>query len=528
MAFFNEFPHTRTYDSDLGWLIEHTKKLLDDDTMLQSWKAQHEAEYNQLKDIVEGLQNSLLEVIVPWDPSIAYQIYSIVEYLGSNYIAIQPVPVGVNITDTNYWTPANTVIMQINAIGNTVSALQINEYYTTPQEYGAAGDGVTDDTGALQAAFNDPKGYVYLPPGTYLVTSTLTLPSNIVIKGTPQSVIKTDPGFTGNYVIEIPGFRTHFQLESFSINCDDMAVGGIWIERPYNKCVISDVVIHNTTVTALYAGVDTSDISQTLVIDNCMFMASDVSISTDPLVIMNRVYELNLQNTKIMYRSARISSLPCLVLNYCWDSYIRGNSFAFTAACGVQFNVRSRYFTLIGNTYENVGYTTAYDSTPASGRMIELNTDSGQTTVHGFIIEAPYYNVGVEILLDKCQYIFILGDNTINEINGSSRNTLFDLNYGSNSGSSILQMNGNTMQLGQIINLALASDSQDYLSLRHTTGIPLEARVGSGGSETAILRYQNNNLFNLATNGALVLKDANGTNHYLRIDTGGNVVVSNS
>lgn len=29
MAYFNEFPYTRTYDSDLGWLIKNVKKLLD-------------------------------------------------------------------------------------------------------------------------------------------------------------------------------------------------------------------------------------------------------------------------------------------------------------------------------------------------------------------------------------------------------------------------------------------------------------------------------------------------------------------
>ncbi len=29
MAFFNEFPYTRNYDSDLGWLIKHVKKLLE-------------------------------------------------------------------------------------------------------------------------------------------------------------------------------------------------------------------------------------------------------------------------------------------------------------------------------------------------------------------------------------------------------------------------------------------------------------------------------------------------------------------
>ena len=29
MAFFNEFPYTRNYDADLGWLIKNTKKLLE-------------------------------------------------------------------------------------------------------------------------------------------------------------------------------------------------------------------------------------------------------------------------------------------------------------------------------------------------------------------------------------------------------------------------------------------------------------------------------------------------------------------
>lgn len=527
MAFFNEFPHTRTYDSDLGWLIQHTKKLLDDDTMLQSWKAEHEAEYLQLKEIVDGLQNSLLEVIVPWDPSIAYQIYSIVEYLGSNYIAIQPVPVGVNITDTNYWTPANTVIMQINAIGNTVSALQINEYYTTPQEYGAAGDGVTDDTGALQAAFNDPKGYVYLPPGHYLVTSTLTLPANITIKGTPDTFIDVDAGFTGSYVMELPGSITHFNLDTFTIDCHDLAIGGLWFERPYNKCVIANIVVQNTTVTALYVGIDTTQVSQTLVVDNCLFLASDSIISTAPLVVMNRVFELNLQNTKIMYRQACISAQPCIVLNYCWDAYIRGNSFAFTANCGIQFNNNTRYFTCIGNTYENVGFTAAYDSTPATGRLIEVNSDSGITSSNGFIIERPYYNGATEIYLDHCQYIFVLGKFSLNEV-GSSRNTLFNLNFGTLNQSSKLEMNGYGMNLPQQLSLTMNNDSQDYLMLRHSVAWPLEVRAASGGTETAIARLNVGNIYNMINNGALVLKDANGTNHFLRIDTGGNVVVSNS
>lgn len=37
MAFFNEFPHTRTYDNDLGWLIKHVKSYDDTIAALNEW-----------------------------------------------------------------------------------------------------------------------------------------------------------------------------------------------------------------------------------------------------------------------------------------------------------------------------------------------------------------------------------------------------------------------------------------------------------------------------------------------------------
>jgi polygalacturonase len=63
------------------------------------------------------------------------------------------------------------------------------------RDFGAMGDGNTTDTAALQEAIDssDPNGgIVFLPPGTYLLTGTLTLPSNVELRGSGsgQTILK--------------------------------------------------------------------------------------------------------------------------------------------------------------------------------------------------------------------------------------------------------------------------------------------------------------------------------------------------
>lgn len=54
--------------------------------------------------------------------------------------------------------------------------------YATPQDYGAAGNGVTDDTAAIQAAIN-AAGTIYIPAGTYVISAALTVSANTRLMG---------------------------------------------------------------------------------------------------------------------------------------------------------------------------------------------------------------------------------------------------------------------------------------------------------------------------------------------------------
>ena len=54
MSFF-EFPHTRTYDSDLGWLIKQCKSDADAIKVLEEWKKSAEASIDGLKTLLDNI-----------------------------------------------------------------------------------------------------------------------------------------------------------------------------------------------------------------------------------------------------------------------------------------------------------------------------------------------------------------------------------------------------------------------------------------------------------------------------------------
>ena len=99
-------------------------------------------------------------------------------------------------------------------------------------DFGAVGDGVTDDTAAIQAAFDSftsatGGGLVYIPPGTYLVSSTLIL------------------DVTGMYIYGVTG-RTTLKRKN-SVAADTMNIMQTSFEGRYAAAPITDVTIYGIT-----------------------------------------------------------------------------------------------------------------------------------------------------------------------------------------------------------------------------------------------------------------------------------------
>ena len=104
-------------------------------------------------------------------------------------------------------TPANVGLAPILADGTTAYRTSNARWadVVNVKDFGAVGDGVADDTAALQAAIN-AGGRVFMPAGTYLIAGTLDIPTSnlwLVGAGRRQTFIKAS---TAVPVLRTTGF----------------------------------------------------------------------------------------------------------------------------------------------------------------------------------------------------------------------------------------------------------------------------------------------------------------------------------
>lgn len=98
-------------------------------------------------------------------------------------------------------TAKNNIVAAINEVLDDVNTRVDNSKVFNVRDYGAKGDGVTDDTTAIQAALSDAlsaKGILYFPAGTYISNTIINIlqGSGITILGCGNSVLKAGSSIT--------------------------------------------------------------------------------------------------------------------------------------------------------------------------------------------------------------------------------------------------------------------------------------------------------------------------------------------
>ena len=170
MAFWEQFPYTNFHDMNLDWLLKEVASLR---TRIEQYTAVNRVAYAGL-----------------WDITKQYAQWSIVSTGDKTYMSSKAVPLGVDITNGEYWIHLADLDPRINGILLDIDTLRTridNFHIVNVLDYGAVGNGETDDTAALQRAIDNTPvhGTLYIPytGNSYITSSTLNVRKPIGIIG---------------------------------------------------------------------------------------------------------------------------------------------------------------------------------------------------------------------------------------------------------------------------------------------------------------------------------------------------------
>ena len=169
-----------------------------------------------------------------WDNTQLYEPLSIVQYQGASYTSRQYVPTGVDITNEEFWVLTGNYNAQVeqyrqdvltyrdetqevsDKYDNIESTQEINTAAISSlgisvKDFGAKGDGVTDDTQAIQNAIdsldtgnieittNGQIKNIYFPSGVYMLSDSIIIDKHDVhLIGLGNAVLMATPDFDSN------------------------------------------------------------------------------------------------------------------------------------------------------------------------------------------------------------------------------------------------------------------------------------------------------------------------------------------
>ena len=214
------------------------------------------------------------------------------------------------------------------------------------KDFGAIGNGVNDDTVAIQTALNQTSRRVFFPAGQYKITSTLTIYQDAILEGDGGS---GELGSSNITVIQVTGDFDAFKLYAPTIT------------SYYGYLTIKRITIDKIGGTARS--------------NNGLYIANFA-----PNVILENVYTINFNNGfKLYFGIAQINACVATNCNIGFNvfgtSFVIQNCYAKNGNIGYQINDQTVYSTLISCASDN-NSVVAYKFLGTTGPFVTDGTSS--------------------------------------------------------------------------------------------------------------------------------------------------------
>lgn len=257
-----------------------------------------------------------------WNANKKYEALTVVTYLNNSYTSKKPVPVGVDPTNTEYWALTGNYNAQITDFSEQLEQFREEFDEITEKlkkinivsvgEYGAKGDGITDDFRAIQDCIDNNPNSMIMFNGVYLISSGLKIPTsyNIVLNLNGSTIRATTQmrmvQFLTTYVPKpLPdNLYTHAQFYGVTGGVlDGAGLAAVGLENNDNRGVYNDLKIIDCTYAAIYENSEGNDIAGITFYNNIAITQQRYSVKWsegDTIGIILNGQDCRLSNISIM------------------------------------------------------------------------------------------------------------------------------------------------------------------------------------------------------------------------------------
>lgn len=231
---------------------------------------------------------------------------------------------------------------------------------TMPEQYGAKGDGVTDDTAAIQAAINNtvPGGAVWFSEKTYL-SKTLTIGRAVNFwSRSGQATIQAN-GIGTNDLIDVNASNVSFHC--LTVNANGQGGNGISVAVGLSGFVFDQVTVENAA-------------------QNGVFMTSD-----SRLLVTNSIFKGNGVNQFYMTQASAANTNEVQILDSIFDD-TGGGASRFCAILFDQYfsNATLKHVVIANNIIRYTGLGSSYET---DGLVVSGTNSIQDVTIMGNVIE---------------------------------------------------------------------------------------------------------------------------------------------
>jgi hypothetical protein len=247
------------------------------------------------------------------------------QILGTNYTETSSTVItfvdGLNVGDIVDFTTAIPIASNATTSDNVsyneggTGAITYNvqsrlRQFVTVKDFGAVGDGSTDDTVAIQNALNSGALYIFVPQGTYKITATLTIPTGIEFYGCDTSSVlslatnATMITTTGSNVV-IRNIKLNGNSSTYN-NANNNAIYINWTSISGYNIKINNVSILNIAGAGVIALASSGTSSSDLWIENCNIE----NTGTHGIIAQDYISNVWILANKVKYTSLLVADRP--------------------------------------------------------------------------------------------------------------------------------------------------------------------------------------------------------------------------